>query len=271
VAAGTLFLSAGAARADLTVVATVRVNGAAAQAMAKPRQQVVTTYYKANRIRTETGKTVSIYDTDTQQMYSLDPEKKTFRVTSLKNVTGTMAPGLLSKLKFNATADTREVAEEGVIAGKPARKYVCSATIGMSVEGMPQGSFPTTRIQIEQWATDAITLPGEAHKWALPLARMTGPLESMDGMKPLVEAMAKIKGFPLSNRITTTVVATPTTQAGIGRTPTGPVVTTTEVQSVSEEALSDALFEIPKDYTKVERAASPTTLAPPKASASHVH
>lgn len=270
--ASALLLCLGTARADIKVVATVSVHAQGVPASAQPRPQTVVTYYKANRIRTEAGKSISIYDTDSQIMYSLDPQSKTYRATSMKNMVGSLAPGMLSKLKFDATASTRDTAEDKLIAGKSARKYVCNATISMRVDGMPQGSFPTTRMVIEQWASDAVNAPGDAKKWALPLSRMTGPLASMDGMKPLTDAMTQIKGFPLSNRITTTTVAaTASSFPGSRRAPAGPVTTTTEVRAISEAPLSGALFTVPKEYKKVESASKPTLAAPPTAGAGHAH
>jgi len=249
VLAGTLLCLVGAAQADVKIVSRVTVTGGTKPA----NTQTVTTYYKGDMVRTETDRVISLYDSKGQTITTMDKEGKTYRVLSLKTALAA-APGVLSRLRFKTTADMHPQEETAVIAGLPARKYLGRATFAMSVAGVPGNAAPPTVMEIEQWATEAVSLPSGSIGMTNPFLRLAGPLQQMKGMEPLVQAMSKVKGTPLSNRFTITVGSAD----GASK---GPVVTDNEVESVSSEPLAPALFKVPEGFTKVEARSIPSAPA----------
>lgn len=258
------FSSTSIASADLKLVSKVSVTGGDRGS----QTQVTTTSHKGDMVRTETERTVSLYDAKAQTVITINKEDKTYRVLSLKSAFAA-APGVLSRLQFKTTAEMTPQEETSVIAGFPARKYVGKATFAMAMTGMPANSGPETTMEIEQWATEAITVPAGSLQMTNPFLRMAGPLRNMKGMEPLMKAMAEIKGTPLSNKFTIT-------QGGAAGASRGPIVTTNVVESVSTDPLDPALFRVPAGFTKAESRPIP---APPsqlrtrgsKPKSSHAH
>lgn len=246
--ASAIILSASIASADLKLVSTVTVTGGKRGA----QSQKTTTCYKGDMVRTETERTISLFDAKAQTVITVNKEDKTYRVLSLKSAFAA-APGMLSRLTFKTTAEMTPQEETAVIAGFPARKYLGKATFAMSMTGVPGSTPNETTMEIEQWATEAIAVPAGALQMTNPFLRLAGPLRNMKGMEPLMNAMAEVKGTPLSNKFTITT-------GGPAGAANGPVVTTNVVESVSTDPLDPALFRVPKGFTKAEARPIP---APP--------
>jgi hypothetical protein len=247
--------------ADVKVVSNVTVTGSARPAA----QRQVVTCVKGDVVRTETGGTVSLYNAREQSVTTIDTEKKTYKVVSLKQSPAD-AFGILSRVNFRATASMDAKPGMKTVAGKPARRYVGKAVLTMSLQGMPATAARQTTMEIEQWATEAIPLPATLAA-GNPLLRVAGPLKQMPGMAPLMKALAKVKGMPLSSRVT--VVS-----AGPDGSPMPPVVTNTEVVSVTEGSLPAALFRAPQGYRKLEAAvfpSAPEMLRSAKSGTGHKH
>ncbi len=253
-AGAALLLVACAARADVKIVSEVNVTGLPPQAQAQVKQtfpQTVMTYYKGDMTRTELAGSVVLYDCLGDKLYTLDPAKKTYTIASVQEMMEKAGP-LMAMMKFDTTADVKEGGASKTIAGKPAKNFLFTANIALSMEGTPAGMLPTTKIVGEQWVTNAVALPANCQRMmAASLARSAGPM--LGGMKPLIEKMATMKGAPLSSKVTVTITAA----QPLPGLPTDPIVTTTEVKAISEEALDDALFKIPADYKKVEPTPAP--------------
>ena len=88
-------------------------------------------------------------------------------------------------------------------------------------------------------------------------------------LKPLTEKMAKAKGFPMASRVSVTLprLRRRRAEAGDAQPPAGdaaslaaPVVVTTEVRSITEDALDEALFAVPAEYRKVDPRARPAQM-----------
>ncbi len=242
-----------AAHADLKLVSQVTITGSPRQAGSR----TVTTCFQGDIVRTETDRAISLYDARTQTIATLDKKAQTYRMVSLKSA-ASPATGLLSRVHVNATASMEPQEETRMIAGRLARKYAGKATFTLSVDGMPAGAGRETVMTIEQWTSEQISTPGAADHGKTFL-QLLGPLQTMPGMEPLARAMARVKGTPLSSRITV---------AAAGREP---VVTQTEVIEVSDAPLSADLFRIPAGYHKVESTPfpAPTRLGPAVGSAGH--
>jgi hypothetical protein len=194
-------------------------------------------------IRTEIDGRINIYDTKSQTITTLNPADRTYQVLDLKQAVTSM-PTMLAKIKLEATASVEPLPDRTTIAGKPAKKYKGSATIRMGAEGMASGAYPTTKIELEQWVTESVS-EGTLQATLAPLKQFTGPLEPYGGMESVIKEFSKMKGLPLSSRVTVTM-----STSGNGRAPQGPITTTTEVQVVDESPLSDSLFQIPDGYQR---------------------
>lgn len=263
--AAAALLTASMARADIKIVSEITITGmpAAARQSApgvSDKPMTTTVYYKGSKQRTETGNTVQIYDAAADQMYTLDTDKKTYSVISpSKMLEGVAGNPFLDMMKFDTTASVKAGGATKNIAGKPATNYVYSATIKITMDNLPPeaaGSLPTMEMKGEQWATESLSLPSAFQKAGLNnMARRMPPM-MVKGMKPLIDELAKIKGAPLSSRMSMSFIVPPGSPAA-GSVPKEPIVTTTEVKSISEETLSDSLFEIPTGYKKVEAPKTP--------------
>lgn len=249
---------ANSASADMKLVSRVTIDRGQAPAPA----QTVTTYYRGNLVRTETANVVTLYNIATQTITTLNKMDKTYRVLPL-NAAFSQRSGLLSRVKLSTSADIQPQDESKVIAGMRARKYAGKVVLKMTVDGMQDENAPQTTMEIEQWTTDAVPLPADAQQLLSPVMRLSGPLQKMAGMKPLVEALARMKGAPLSSKVKVIPASRP------DRPGRPPVTTTTDVVSVSLAPVSPALFAIPKDFKKVAYAPVSTRL--PKKPAAPLH
>lgn len=222
------------ASADVKVTAKVTVTGAASKSGTKE----ITTFYKGSLVRTEGPETVSIYDSKTETLISYRKGENTYRQLKLDDGMRSI-PGMLAKIKINSSADIKEMPDKATIAGKTAKKYVGTATIQIVPESLPQGG-PKTRIDIEQWMTEDVKIDNADS----PLGQMVEGMKAYGGVEPVLQAMSKMKGLPLTSKVTVTVEG--------GKQATGPIVTLTEVKSVEEGPLSDELFRVPEGFKLVQ-------------------
>jgi hypothetical protein len=233
--AALLCLAAGAAHADLTLVSEVTrtTNGRTA-----PAQKLVT-YFKGGRLRSDSGSVVTLYDTAAKRIIRVDRARKTYMVLAQKP---SRPVGGLARLQFKTTASVKPGRKTRVIAGKTARNYLADASLQLQLPGFPGGEAPTTRMQIEQWTTEAVSVPAETRRvLALASTGISGSLAA--GMKPLSDALGKVRGLPLSSKVT----LHSTRPGAVG----GSVTSLTEVRSIKTGVLSEDLFRVPKGYRKV--------------------
>jgi hypothetical protein len=229
-----------AASADVKVVANVTVTGGREAGTKK-----ITTSYKGKFIRTETDKTISIYDTASQTITTINKAGKTYNVLSLKD-TFTSMPSMMAKLQVKANANIELRPDQGTIAGLAAKKYSGKATIKITSEGLPEENFPTTQIEIEQWMTEAVPTTTSMGGALMPMKNFIGPLQHYKGMGPVIDEFSKMKGVPLSSKVTLTVLSNPNSKTRSQ----GPITTTTQVLSVSSATLDASLFRVPEGYTR---------------------
>jgi hypothetical protein len=255
--------AASLARADVKIVSEVTIKGVpkAAQAQISDKTTTTTTYYKASKQRTETDKSVTITDLDGDKFYTLDPVKKTYYVMSSKDLEKLAADNpMLAMIKMDTTTTVTPSSETKSIAGKTAKKYAYTTVMKMGMEGADESisaMLPTITISGEQWTTEEITLPVDYRKVTQSNFMRSMPPMMAKGIKDMVDKMAEIKGLPLSSVITVTVQpsASAPPQAA-SAFPKDPIVTTTEVKSIVEGPLDDALFTVPADYKEVKAPAS---------------
>jgi hypothetical protein len=258
---------AAAAQADLTVVNQVTISGLPASVSAQAPQLsapiATTTYYKGDKVRTESAGTVTIMTGADARVVTLDPATKTY--SSATDALGAMANNpILSMIKFAATGNVRKTDEKKSILGKDASRYNIYMSLKMSMNGgdpSMASMFPTIIMSGDEWATEAVTLPpGAATAAANIMGKfMSGP--TMGGLKEFTKQMSAIKGLPLLGTLTMTFSFPKDSplQAMSDQIPKKLVVQTV-AQSISEAPLTDDLFAIPADYKLAAPVALPGTV-----------
>jgi hypothetical protein len=254
-----LSVLSGVARADVKIVAEVKTTGMPTNPSLptnanKPVTQTV--YYKGKKQRVEVYGIVSITDSETGMTTILDPAKKTFYVSDPAEVAKAMAANpMLAMIKMDTTAvDVKSGGQSKTIAGKAAKNYKVSATLKMGMEGGDDAMasmFPTVLVKNEQWVTEGIALPISVVKDSAEQYTKNLPPFFQKGLKPYIDKMGTIQGFPLASTVIMEFVFA-NGSPGIPGIPKEPIVTTTEVKEISEAPLDDALFTVPSDYKKVE-------------------
>lgn len=283
VAAGLTILAAGtrAAWADIKVIAQETTKGQAGMMSmmgggppgapkkeAEPTGPVtVTTYYKGNRQRIERGGDVTITDFNAGKILTLNVAKKTYTELSLTDLGANLDTNpMLKMFKVNASADVKPGGETKAIAGRPSKNYKYTLTFKMEATDPQMAAFLsglTTTVTGEQWVTETLTIPTDATSLARNKMLKQLPVSVKD-LEQVGAQMGIMKGFPLSS-ITTVKIDLPEqlkammASQGGGKT-NEPIVSVTEVTSISEDPLDDALFTVPAGYKKVE---APRPKAPP--------
>jgi hypothetical protein len=256
------------ARADLKVVSEVTVKGAPKAAQVSDKPVTTITYYKAGKQRVENDKSITIADLEGDKSYTLDPVKKTYYVTSSKDREKAAADNpFLAMIKVDTSTTVTPTAETKAIVGKTAKKFTYVTLMKMGMEGgdpSMAAMFPTFTINGEMWTTEEVTLPVDYRKVARNNFMRTMPAMMAKGIQDMVDKISEIKGFPLFTVMTMTIVpskeAPPQAAASF---PKEPIVTTTEVKSIVEAPLDDALFVVPADYKEVKAPAPAMPGAPP--------
>jgi hypothetical protein len=260
---------AGVARADVKLVQKATSEGPSlpgGEAVKKAAGGQTTTYYKGNKTRIETADKITITDADTGIIMFLDVKKKTYSMVKASELlAGVEMPPMLEAMSVKVKADVKEDTEATKeILGKKARHYTWTATMNMLMGADEKGEngneVATVTIEGDDWTTDAIVLPNKPLK-GVPqaaagmiggganMAGIAGMMTRMKGAQVMTEKMAQIKGVKLLSSMKMLIDSPFAAQQGMDLSK--PIVSKTEVLSISEEALSDALFAAPKDYKKV--------------------
>jgi hypothetical protein len=255
-----------------------------------PAPETVTTYFKGGNARTEVaGGPVTLYNGAEEKVYTLDPTQKTYFVRSVKDIQQPPpdpATGGSAAMKVNADLSLSPGDGAKTFAGVPSKVFILSGTVVVSPErsggsrggggfggggrhhrgggGFPGGGgggYPSggdegggtpgggvrgrsrvVEVSGEYWLSDTLKVPDDRKATLLPAFLMDDPGQAFV-FKSLADNLGKKKEIPLDSRITLTYTAP---QGGQET-----VTTTTEVTSVSQTALPDALFQLPTGYTQV--------------------
>jgi hypothetical protein len=270
VGAGVMLLGAlaSAAWADLKVVQEVTIKGLPEAAKAQNpnlgKPMTMTTFYKGDRMRQEQGAMVTITDYKEGTITTLDPKKKTFYVSKISDTMNAVANNpFLETLKLDVKADVKPGTETKSILGKSAKNVKFNATFTFSSKDggdSPIAAFmPTIILKGEQWVTEEVKVPGDPKQMLQQMNLSRGPMAMFGGgMKEFTEKMGSVPGFPLLNSTTMEFVFPPTAPPQVQEQMGGkPMTTLTEVKSISEEVLDEALFKAPEDFKEVKAPETP--------------
>ena len=244
--------------ADVTVVSEITtkglpagIKGNAASSSGKPT--IATTYYKGDKQRVETGDSITITDYTTGKTTALDVKKKTYTIRNAEKVEGNP---FLEAMKMEVTADMKATAEKKTIVEKNARRYDYNAVMKMTMDGVDPtiaSMLPTIMISGQQWTTEDIPYKMDVAKVARVTMLRSLPPMMAKGVKEISEKLAMMKGFPLSSVVTLKFALSKDAPAEFAsRIPKDAIVTTTEVKSIVQTPLDEALFTIPEGYSEVK-------------------
>ena len=224
--AAALLALGGAARADLKVVQTTRIDSPQLKAymdtmtpqqraqMARSENpllhagpQQTTVYVQGSRTRADIGTMTYLVNGVTHQTIILNRRNHTYATRPYR------AP---ANPAGQTTATVKDTGQTRVIAGHPARRYTMTASLAAQ---------PGTVLQGEVWAAQDIPAPSLLNTGGGPLAALQSQFK-------------KIKGYPLR------------TNLAITGSPLGNTTVSSSVVSVSKAPLPASLFAVPAGYTK---------------------
>lgn len=266
-AAAALALVPAAVRADATVVTQTQVENLPGASGAKRAARTttsvsaavvsgsrrgsarITTYYRNGASRTETPDGATIVTPE--RVYLIDDAKKTYQAVSKAKMADTANP-FLAMLQMKTDAKAIPGGKTQVILGKPARNWIVTATVRMTLPAMgalggqdgatAKPQTMTIRVRTEMWVTEAVDIGAGAAAMG-----MGDAAPGAGFMKPMVDKMKEIKGLPLRVTMTQTMEGAMMPAAMKSK----PVTIRTEVVSIDEKPLPASLFLPPKGYRQV--------------------
>jgi hypothetical protein len=240
-------LAAGAAHADLTYTTTISVmNGQPMQA---------TTYVKGERVRSETGKSVTI--TDGTRTWLINSEKKTYSVVTNAKLGSGANPAMdqfNQMIDLSLSATVKPGGKTRTILGKPAQNYLFSIDMKMKfkpgsgptgVTGKEPMRLPQMKTTGEIWATQAIP--------PLPTSSV-GASSLVSGFRALGAAgkgasdkFGIVKGFTLETTMKQSAVGG--NMPGLDKARNMQIKTS--VTSLKTDPLPDSLFGPPAGFKQI--------------------
>lgn len=233
----TLGLLATAALADLKVVTQVQmsINGD------YHPTDYTTSYYSGKWVRIDNKHRSLITDMATHKTIDVDHLAKTYTIEEgdLASDAADMMKAMGAKIK--ATVSPTD--QHKVIAGFNATEYLADFDFDMK---LPVGTTKSVHLKLhmENWATSDLPVQAEAGSVSGAPTDMIASLLDLTGVEEVTSELKKIKGFSLSNKITTSLDSADV-PAPIA------IEIDYEAVSISQAAINPAMFRAPADYKKL--------------------
>ena len=247
-------------RADVTVVQTVTMEGAAAALGGAPTSSTMTNRVKGlkGRLQIEIGPQTSttIVDTETKQVIQLRDEDKTARVLADGSTPVDVPVGV------KVDASSKPSGKSQTINGVKCDEYLFTATMNLSeVSG---GSMPPEMAAMAKDLTLGMTgsvwaakeAPGAAEfvafQKALAKADPGGVMVGggkIPGLDKVLKSMTGVDGIAYLVEVNVAIAGTGQMADLLRQTGLGAMKITMKTTSVSVDPLSDELFKIPEGYT----------------------
>jgi hypothetical protein len=225
-------LCATAARADVTVTSTLRMKGGN-----RDQKAVVTTYYRGNLVRSETGDGIRIADSKTGMVTILSKKNGTYRTMRLADVFAKIGQSGKRQMRFSANISPR--GQRKSLLSRSVQRYTGTGTLSILASRPGAVEQPVMKVLIDQWAAPSIRIPSSSI--ALSLSGMPGLGGGLAANRDLAREMGKIKGLPMVSHFEM-----------IPQSPSGSrVVADSQVTRIVEGTLSPSLFRVPKGYRKI--------------------
>ncbi|HJR59187.1 MAG TPA: hypothetical protein VJ813_07315 [Vicinamibacterales bacterium] len=263
VSVAVVFVCLTAVHADVTVVQTMKMEGAAAQAMGGAPMPRITMRIKGQKSRAEidtNGQVVtSIVDLAARQVIVLNSTTKTATVTTPASVAAGGAPVAMPKMDISL----KPTGKTQTIDGQQCEEHVMAMSMAMA-QFMGQGQVPPEAAAMMQdvkmvmdgsvWI--ARSAPGAAEFTAFNKAAINSNLLNSvaglmggksGGLDKLMEAAAAAPGLPYLTEITMSFEGTGPMVDAMKQM--GPMKMIQTLASVSTDPIADDLFTIPAGYT----------------------
>jgi hypothetical protein len=190
-----LLVGTGTARADFSYTTTRKATGGAMASFAGGSNQYSKTYYKGQKMRTETGDTATIFDFTAQTITTINNKQKTVSVKSFSDISSVVKQSNLS-----AKVDVKETGQKKTINGFNASELI------MTLEMDSPGNSPMGKMQVEMdmWISPDVPGAGEMRAFyqrnasRFPWAALAAGNPSMQAaMAELQRKMAEMNGLPV--------------------------------------------------------------------------
>lgn len=223
------------AQADFKVVQKVTVKrGGASQV------EDAVSYYRGRQVRTDRGKSSSIFDLASKTVTTLNHDRKTYTVLPIEKF-ATESQSLLGRLKMSGKANIKPAVSGPAIAGKATQ--VVQGTIEMTIRSAKDDAvIGTSKTTLRQWATTDV--PKTVQEAAERSSLVAAMVARFPEMKSVGKQMSQLKGLPLK-------IETTTEQSRPGQKPVV-LHTTIETVALKEQRVDGAMFVIPKDYRRFD-------------------
>lgn len=185
------------ARADFSYTTTRKITGGAMASLAagNNQNQNSKTYFKGQKMRTETGDVATILDFDTQTITTINSRQKTVTVRNFSDVGA--AAGQNNR---NAKIDVKETGQKKTVNGFNASELILT----MEVDGPANSPMGKMQMEMDMWLSPDV--PGVSEMRAFyqknagrfPWAALSSGNQSMQsGMAELQRKMAEMNGIPV--------------------------------------------------------------------------
>ena len=257
---GALLAPAPALAADLTVVYEVKAHTptifgeAFADVQSKTKEPVDTTtqtkaFYKNHqkRVKTGNGRDVTLTNTDTGVVYTLDTVKKTYTQSTVRASKDIQADSIPPEMRKLITLSVRPGKQTERIAGHTATNLKFTVTAPFEL-GTPPA---TITVSGEEWRAQGL-LPASVRN--ADMARFVGSAVVLANEAAFAKSLRAIQGFPLASTVKITMQFSPKGDtAGYAKAfAKEAIIIKTRAKSVVVGPLADALFAPPADYKKMD-------------------
>ncbi len=202
--------------------------------------QYTTTYYKGPWVRIDSQNKTLITNSITHKTIEIDHIQKTYNIREGDLASDAAETMQLFHAKLTATVNSTD--EHQQIQGLNATKYVADIDFDMTIPQMGKKAVHL-KVHMDDWTTEDLPVKSEAGSIVGAPNDMIRSLFSLTGVGKAKEELSKIKGFTLTNKITSQLDA-----------PDAPAPFAIEIDyecvSLSQATLNQAMFRIPSDYKK---------------------
>ena len=192
-----LLAGAWAARADFSYTTTRKMTGGALATLAagNNQNQNSKTYFKGQKMRTDTGDTAMILDFEAQTITTINNRQKTVTVRNFSDI------GAAAKQNnIDAKIDVKETGQKKNVNGFNASELIMT----MEVDGPPNSPMGKMQMEMDMWISPDVPGVGEMRAFyqknasRFPWTAMAAGNQSMQsGMAELQRKMAEMNGIPV--------------------------------------------------------------------------
>ena len=183
------------ARADFSYTTTRKMTGGAMAALAAGSNQNSKTWFKGQKMRTDTGDTGIILDFDAQTITMVNNAQKTVTVRNFSDINSAARQN-----NITAKVDARETGQKKTINGFNASELIMT----MEIDGPANSPIGRMQMEMDMWISPDVPGVGEMRAFyqknasRFPWTALAAGNQSMQsGMAELQRKMAEMNGVPV--------------------------------------------------------------------------